>query len=319
MTDYTAGTQDFALPLPIARTASQIAQGFAYQQPTSQKAEQVRQNTLAVLVVNDYLQLMGIPTHLEASDSWNPTLRLCADVADLELPGMGRLECRPVSPSQSACPIPAETWDDRIGYAVVELDEAAQSARLLGFVPAAEVEELPLNQLQPPEAMIDYLADLQPVNWVETAQQAMVNLGQWFQGAIDQGWQTIEDLLNPPQLSPAYAFRMRRPNTAVQRAKALDLGIRAGAQPVALLVEVSPTAESGQIDVLLQVHPMGGGAFLPEGLQLEVLDQSGAVFLQAEARSEDNYIQLAFSGEVGESFRVRVGLGNTSITEAFVL
>ena len=78
MANSTSQTKDFSLSLPITQAARRIAQEFAAEQPTPQKSEQVRLNTLAVCVVNDYLQMMAIPTDLTANDSWNPVVRLCA-------------------------------------------------------------------------------------------------------------------------------------------------------------------------------------------------------------------------------------------------
>ncbi|MCY7390786.1 MAG: DUF1822 family protein, partial [Leptolyngbyaceae cyanobacterium CAN_BIN12] len=149
----TQSIDDFALPLPITQIIRQTAQEFANQQPNPQKLEQVRLNTLAVLVVHNYLQLMEIPSSLTASDSWNRVLRLCADMADLQVLGLGRLECRPVLPNQTLCRVPPETWSDRIGYVVVELDEAAESAQLLRFVTRATTEELTLSQFRSPEEL----------------------------------------------------------------------------------------------------------------------------------------------------------------------
>ena len=50
-----------------------------------------------------------------------------------------------------------------------------------------------------------------------------------------------------------------------------------------------------------------------------MLDESGAIFLEAKARRADNYIQLQFSGSVGERFSVKVALGEVSMTENFVI
>ncbi|MGV0028497.1 DUF1822 family protein [Phormidesmis priestleyi] len=46
---------EFALPLPIPRSALATARQFANEQPTPQKAAQIQLNTLAVSVVSDYL------------------------------------------------------------------------------------------------------------------------------------------------------------------------------------------------------------------------------------------------------------------------
>lgn len=333
MTYSTYETEDFALPLPITQFAHQLAQEFAHQQPTTVKAAQVQRNTLAVCIVNDYLQLMGIPTNLSTSDSWNPIVRLCADVADLELPGIGRLECRPVAPGLPTCAIPPETWEERIGYVVVQIDESLQAAQILGFVPSAAMEELPLNQLRSPEAMMDYLEQLQPVRISDaiaavhtTARQTLVNLGQWAQGVFDEGWQTVESLLTPPEFSPAFVFRgVESPEAAasettdtIRRAKLIDLGIQAGNQPVALVVELRPEGNQ-ETAVRLQVHPTGSRLHLPPDLQLSVLDDSGNIFLSTQSRSADNYIQLQFSGTAGERFSSQVAIADTHITQEFVI
>jgi Protein of unknown function (DUF1822) len=320
MNNSTYQLEDFTLTLPITQKARTIAQKFANEQPNSQKAEQVRLNTLAVWVVNDYLEMMDIPTNLKASDSWNPIMRLCGNIADLEVPSVGRLECRPVQQHEQICSIPPETWEERVGYLVVQFDESLEEAKLLGFVPSVATETLHLTQLQPLEAFIDHLAQLQ-----ESTLTSLVNLGQWFAGIFETGWQTVESLWNLPELRPAYAFRSvetaerdapNRPESITKRAKLIDLGIQILNHPVMLIVEISPE-KNEQTSIHLQLHATGSQIYLPPGIHLTVLDSSGAVFLDAQSRKSDNYIQWQFRGEPTEQFSVRVTLNDTSITEHF--
>ena len=333
MTHNTNDIEEFALSLPITRTARQIAQQFAREQPTPQKAEQVRLNTLAVCVVNDYLQqILGIPTDLSKSDSWNPVVRLCADVADLEVIGVGRLECRSLKSHQQTCHIPPEVWSDRIGYVVVQIDESSLEAIVLGFVQTATTEELSVSQLRPIDDLIDCLnppkPSVAPVAAVAcgVVENRRVNLSQWFTDVFESGWQSVEALLNSTELD--FAFRFRSADSAVlveseqldsghRRGNLIDLWIQLADRPVALIVELTPEGEKRNI--LLQVHPTGNQIYLPPLLQLTVLDESGLIFLEAQARSADNYIQLQFSGLPGEQFSVRVALGDASIVEDFVV
>jgi hypothetical protein len=223
------------LSLPLTEAARQTAEQFAKEQPTPQKAEQVRLNTLAVWIVNDYLQLMGIPTNLTRGDSWNPVVRLCADVADLEVTGVGCLECRPLRAQKLTCSIPPEVWEDRIGYVVVQIDESLREATLLGFTPTIAVDEFPPNQLQPLEALLVHLEQLrQPMAATQSAtSRTAVNLSQWLQGVFEVGWQAVEDLLDPEEPSLAFSFRgadssqVAEPETletGIRRAKSIDLG-----------------------------------------------------------------------------------------------
>ncbi len=320
MNNSTYQLEDSTLTLPIPQIARITAQQFANQQPNSQKAEQVRLNTLAVWVVNDYLQMMDIPTNLEASDSWNPIMRLSGDVADLEVPLLGRLECRPVRKHQQICSIPPETWEERVGYLVVQFDDLLQEANVLGFVPSVATETLPLRQLQPLEVFIDHMAQLR-----ESPLASLVNLSQWFAGIFETGWQTVESLWNLPEFRPAYTFRstdtmeknaLNRPESITKRAKLIDLGIQILNHPVMLIVEITPD-KNQQTSIHLQLHATGSQIYLPPGVHLTVLDSSGAVFLDAQSRKSDNYIQLQFRGEPREEFSVRVALDGINITEHF--
>ena len=325
MSYSTNELDDFALALPITQAARRIAQQFANEQPTLEKAEQVRLNTLAVYAVNDYLQMMGVPTNLAASDSWNPITRLCSDVADLEVTGIGRLECRPQRLHQETCHIPAEVWFDRIGYVVVQIDESSLEATLLGFMQQVTTEELPIRQLQPIEDVIDCLH--QPVESVAVATTPKSNLSQWLLNVFETGWQTVESLLTPSEPDLAFSFRSA-PDLAIadfepspegiRRAKLIDLGMQLAGYPVALVVELQPESDN-KTHILLQIHPTGEQVYLPPMLQLIVLDESGLVFLEAQARSADNYIQLQFSGLPGEKFSVKVALGDASVIEDFTI
>lgn len=321
MTYSTYEIDGFALPLPIVQAARDTATQFARQQPTSTKADQVFLNTLAVWVVNDYLQMMGVETDHNASDSWNPVTQLCANVADLEISAIGRLECRPVRPQSPTCHVPPEVWEDRVGFAVVQVAQPFQEAKLLGFVPTVAGEELPLNQLRSPEELLDHLYELRQAITAQHSSPPRINLSQWIEGVIEAGWETIDWLLNQPDLAPAYAFRgedavaFRDVDTGIRRLKLLHLGGRPGEMSVVLMITVQRLT-NGQTDILLQLHPISQ-AQLPQGVQLTVLDESGTVFLEAESRERDSYIQLQFSGDRGERFGVQVALGAVRLTEAF--
>ncbi len=331
MTYNTHNLEEFALPLPITQNARRSAEQFADQQPTPKKAEQVRLNTLAVLVVNDYMQMMGMPTDLKASDSWNPIIRLLANVADLEISGIGRIECRAIKSQDSFCHIPPEVWSDRIGYVVVQIDEQSSEGTVLGFTPTADTEELPISQLRPVDDLIDHFHQPIAQPRSQVVQRTRVNLSQWLDNVVETGWQTLEsleNLLNPPE--PIFAFRSagldstealpleENLDVGIRRAKLIDLGLLLAGSPVALVVALVPGSELKE-NISLKVYPTGSQTYLPPNLTLTVLDTSGTVFLEAQARQIDNYIQLQFSGVPGEQFSVEVALGDARIIEDFTI
>lgn len=155
-----------SMPMPITQVSMMVAEMFADEQPTLSKRRQVYLNTLAVEVVDNYMQMMQIPTELKKSDSWHPALRLGADVAGLKLVGLGHLECRPIKPVSLSkpvnvlCKLPEEIPDDRIGCMVVEIDEISRRANLLGFTKTVSSGDLLITHLYHMDDFEEYLEDL---------------------------------------------------------------------------------------------------------------------------------------------------------------
>lgn len=328
--------------MPITQKAIETANKFAAQQPNPQKAEQVYLNTLAVLAVNDYLQLMEIETNLAGSDSWNPVVRLCADIADLDVKGLGKLECRPVMVScpqvsnkieiksylggftpctaTPICIIPPEVWAERIGYVVVEIDENKKEATLLGFAKTAGAGELYLDRLQSVDALLEE---------IEKLTQPKVNLSQWFEDIFETGWQGIDDLIRY-QVNPKLQFRngaSRKGGVAVKlfsdpdivRAKLIDLGMQLGNKHVALIMALTQENE-GKINIISQIHPAGGDRYLPSNLNFMLLSESGKTLQEVESKSMDLWMQLRpFRVASETNFSLKVELDDISITEAFTI
>jgi hypothetical protein len=315
------------LIVPLGGEAHRFAQQFAAQQATPQKGKRVYFNTLAVYAVNSYLKWLQIETSLGQSDSWHPGKRAVFDVADLALPGIGKLECRPVLLGETACYLPPEVTENRIGYIGVQFGESLEEIQLLGFAPAVDAvnppEELQIADFQPLDALIDHINQLKAA--ISSESQTPVNLSRWLENVFEGGWQNLEALLDIANL--AWSFRSPnqlgdikrdRPETIVRGGKLIDLGIQLAGHPVALVVTLIPEADQ-KINVILQLHPAVGQMHLPQSTRLIVLDKSGKIFLEVQARSADNFIQLQFSGIAGERFRVEVALGVASIREDFVI
>ncbi|MEM7553546.1 MAG: DUF1822 family protein [Cyanobacteria bacterium P01_A01_bin.84] len=156
-----------------------------------------------------------------------------------------------------------------------------------------------------------------------------IKLSRWFQGIIDEGWETIDSLSNT-ELSLAFHTR-NTDNTgkrSAKRAKIIDLGIDLGSRKVTLLINISPEISSdsqangnqGKISVLAQLYPMGGERFLPHNIKLVLLSKAGKTLQEVTSRIQDNYIQLKpFKGESGKKFSIQISLENVSVQENFEL
>lgn len=320
--------QELTLSVPLTLTSHGQAQLFYQQHTDPHKAKQVYLNTLAVEAVRTYLSWLGINSDLQASDSWDPIIQTLSDVADLALPGQGKLECRPVLPGATTCYIPPETNADRIGYLPVLFDSSLETATLLGFVSSADIstetEEISLSQLQPVTSLLD---SLKPS--VDMMDQPTY-LGKWLKGAIESGWQSVETLLAP---KPMFSFRsseLANPMAsagAVVRVKRLEFE----SCQVALVVGIAPS-DTLQSDIWVKLCPVDGNTpsellsaeerlrhrYLPEAIEIRILDDQNVVVMEAQSRQTD-MLQLNFRGMLNEQFTIEVALNDVSLIQRFVI
>lgn len=293
------------------------AEAFSQEQRNDDKARQVYLNTLAVQAVHFYCQCMGIETVLEAGDSWNPVTRSLMDVADLVIAGQGRLECCPVMPGEEVCSLPGEVQDDRLGYVVVEIDEKAYEATLLGFSPTFE-SQLSILQLASLDDLLDVLfeevrvAETDPLGGaIASVASDIVSLGQWFSDIFDELWQD-PTLVLASSYRGASTNQELEANVSKKRAKLLELG----EYSVALVLQVTQLPNE-DVGIMLRICSSDSNV-LPERLELQLFDDSETVLLETHTGQADNAKELTFEIGSGESFGVRLNLGKTSVTEHFL-
>ncbi|MDC0833600.1 DUF1822 family protein [Geitlerinema sp. CS-897] len=291
------------------------AQAFSREQRDSQKARKVYLNTLAVCAVHFYCECTGVETDLTASNSWNAATRTLTNAADLVIQGKGRLECCPVLPGDEVFQVSPEAREDRLGYVVVEIDEAAYEARLLGFSQTAE-SQLYTRKLSSLEALLEAIVDDVP----ETDRSApsapsvttgLVRLSQWFSNVFDELWQDPERVL---AASYRGVVETQEPDSqpSRKRVKMLDVG----GYKIALLLQTTYLSDTER-DILLKVCP-GDRNVLPQGLLLQLLDDSDSVVMQTQTKRADNFISLNFQIGIEEAFSVQLSLKDSQVTEQFL-
>lgn len=449
-------TDHFNLTIQLTKKAHNDAHKFASKQANSQKVKQVYLNTLAVYAVQDFLNWLGIETDLNAGDSWHSVIRCFQDVADLVIPNLGKLECRPVLPGQTVISLPPEVTEDRIAYIGVQFQEQLNEVQLLGFYPTidpqAPLEEIEIANLQPIETLIDYIDRLESAHFflpneevaikvrdrlaiqsiseiitqleriyrtynkyerryaggeflasylpttkgvsfrgsipvadreefddsqqtelqdlaeellekldeiwgddnsdelvdsesstnessskikhieqpvivpLSQSQSGLINLSEWLQNpeGSQYHWQPLELFLSNQEGNLIFRFasapRSRSadaetPTRSVSKVKEIPLP----GHPLVLIINCQLESD-GRRDILVRLYPSTEEeTYLPQGVQLIILDESGEVFLEAQSRSADNWIQLEFRGEEKEHFSIKVTFGDLSVTDNFAI
>jgi Protein of unknown function (DUF1822) len=326
-----AYTAQMTINVPLGQSAHAYARQFAAEQRTVAKGKQLYLNTLAVYAVHSYLKWVQIDSQLEQSQSWNPVLHSLLDIADLELPEWGKLECRPVLPGEKSCYMPSEATDERIGYVVVQIEASMTEATLLGFVPTVVEGELPLHRLQPLDDLFDHLETLSQVE-AEVPKEILSNkesptvwtqLGHWLHGAVDANWEAVTSQMYP---QPEYAFAFR--SLQVKRRKPIRLATHSDSCLIDLVITLSqlPSADNDQtgdqIGVFVHLYPRAGQDYLSAGIRLNIKDaDSGTSLISACSQASDSYLPILneeqLTGNAGDKFSVEIEWGDTCLTEFF--
>lgn len=302
-----------AQPLKVYLTqeAHQYAEQFAAEQATPEKGKQVYLNTLAVVAVQTYLKWINMPTAIHQSDCWNSSLRAIFNVADLVLPNIGKLECRPILPGEKEFYLPPEVTENRIGYLAVQFEEDLNQVQILGFVSGRKIrqfqESIFLSEIDALDTLID------EIDWC----QKCVNLRQWFAGIFQTEWQPSE-LLPGSNVRSLKKAASESEVPSISCGKNINWGSGETEQVTVLVVKVTAKYEE-EIDICVRLYPINEIPYLPAGLQVQILDKSGNYCMEAEARETDDWIQLEFSCKPQEQFTVEMNLDEQVIRENFVV
>jgi len=174
------------LTVPLELKAHEMARQLAAVQSTVQKGKRVYLNALAVYAVHSYLKWLQIETDLNYSDSFNPAKTALANVADLVIPGIGSLECRPVLPGDTTIFLPEEVIENRIGYVGVQFSDRLDSVQLLGFAPTLDSsnppQQIAVAELMPIDTLIEQISRLEEaIAFLETDDPVAVQVRSTIQ------------------------------------------------------------------------------------------------------------------------------------------
>lgn len=224
-------------------------------------------------------------------------------------------------------------------YVILEVLEEEETVLIRGFIRHDQLSQLSLQTLDnnhnwlplsyldgEPNHLLMACQYLSPVsiplpqaiiNQVqETVKQSITRLNKWLDGIIEEGWQTLDNLLTPEM---SLAFATRSLSEGIKAGKLINLGMELGDETVALLFTLTPEIEE-KIRLQVQLVPTNNQPYLPPHIKLSFKTASGKVLQEVESRQQDNYIQLKpFTGKAGKSFKIEVSFHDICIAETFEL
>lgn len=211
----------------------------------------------------------------------------------------------------------------RNGQPTLSLAYRSQPTRLKDSLNGNSSASSPFSE-NIPEAVTAIIKLLKINNSKQTNLPAIELLGEIAHGSLD-AIALLADMINTTQdhdLRRQAAVSLGKldpnhPQAGIRRVNIIDLEMQLNESQVAFMVTLIPAAD-GEINVHLRVYPTNG-KYLKHNLELLVLDQQGEIFLSAQSRTADNWIQLEFNGEIGDSFIVKLVLGEASFSKEFCL
>ena len=301
-------------------------------------SESMYLNVLAIAAVDHYLKRLGYGTHYQTEALTNPVLQAFLDVAPIELlaplsneaegsttpQSYGLLECRRVMPNDHIMSIPdAAIHAGRLAYIAVQFNDDLSKVHLLGYVSEADTEvgteKIPLNALRSLDELCEYLKQLKPERF---SMSQVINLRQWFDAVFPLDWKAIASVLQFQQIEAQFhqtqmvPARIRKRTTErIERGCVISLGHQGLQVSMVMSIEKISTY---QYSVGVEFWPTEG-KYLPDGLQLSILDDQDQTVLEAQTRDDHQKLELKFEGETNDCFSVRIGTSDMSVTKQFML
>jgi len=261
----------------------QQAASVAAEQSKAEIGKQTYLNILAVKAVNNLLKWLDFSTDLQQVKSLNPIFSGVLNATDLVVEGR-RLFCIPILPEQTEFSVPPDVPENIIGFVAVQFEQVLDKAKVLGYLPVTDVDNLPETiSLEKLQTLDNLFAILEELKWQNEAEVSEINVLEILKQGINElgekiGWQ----LLNK-QTDLAYARELLTQNLEIATDNFLSKQLKIAGQY--FLLRVINLVKNGEIIWRFELQNVAVGALIPAGFKLRLLTENGETFENNEAIS----------------------------------
>lgn len=213
-------------------------------------------------------------------------------------------------------------------YLAIQVSPEESWLRVWGFTTQKKLKELGIYDARDRSYAIDRgdlwtSLETMPALWnfINQPVQAAVQEPIYHRNILSQLdfsplWQTFEDLIATFNWQPAMELRQNR--FKHHWARKIDEVITINDHPFALTIAFQEEAPK---EYSIQVRLSSGNEqlYLPDDIELLVLEANGHIIDQIKSRKADNWIQVGFKGKVQEEFQVKVQRADANIIETFTI
>lgn len=149
-----------------------------------------------------------------------------------------------------------------------------------------------------------------PIENIELESVEPIDTREWLESLFNNSWQPTETVLATSSLR-SFETDIESSENIVSKAKIISL---TETENVAIVVNFIYISDE-EIQVNLEIYPTSNDGYLAEGITIEILDESEAIALKEEVESDIDSVQIPFSFEPEEEFKIKFTLKNISIIE----
>ncbi|MEM1168518.1 MAG: DUF1822 family protein [Cyanobacteria bacterium P01_H01_bin.35] len=261
----------------------QQAASVAAEQSNPEIGKQTYLNILAVKGVNNLLKWLDFSTDLQQVKSLNPILSGVLNATDLVVENK-RLFCIPILPGKIEFSVPPDVPENIIGFVAVQFDQVLDKAKVLGYFPVTDVDNLPetiaLEKLQPLDNLFAILEELKLQNQTEVLE---VNVLELLKQGIDELAEQIGWLLLNKQTDLACAGKSPTEELEIPTDNFLSKQLKIAGQY--FMLRVISRVKNSEIIWRFELQNVAVGGLIPAGFKLRLLTEYGENFENNEAVS----------------------------------
>ncbi len=126
-------------------------------------------------------------------------------------------------------------------------------------------------------------------------------------------WQPLDELVANLNMNLAMVRQSRLQESWGRK---IDLKLDIAHHSLAVIIGFQEEKDSKYF-IQVRLHPNNGQIYLPENVELLILESDGKLLTQSISREADNWIQVEFRGKLREEFQVKIQLEEAIIIEKF--
>lgn len=180
-------------------------------------------------------------------------------------------------------------------------DRQSLESQLL-YIPEPRVNQKNLEVIK--SLSKSYQKPIQLTNWLEND----------FEEAFQSNWQLVADIFEKKQPTYRYRYAAMRMQWS-KLAKKIDLG---NGCLMALVIQVALN-QLNKVDILLQLYALNKTKPLPNNTELIILNDFENEFISTKSLPNNIGIQLAFQGDFGDYFLVKIIQNRNRLIESFIV